>query len=154
MRKPTEALQPSISCYYDVVSVFYSSFAATFLPSLSSLFFVSRLSSFPSFFFLLHLLSPFLFLTLHCLFSDSKMWVSIFRCSSPLPLISFSLSHLLFLCCWRTDSQKRSEIHQCCIAAFWSAWWVTTEPQAIIYKCVFINTSLSICKSLCCSVVH
>lgn len=46
-----------------------------------------------------------------------------------------------FFYCWRTDSQKRSKIHQCCIvAAFWSAWWVTTQPRAIIYKCVFINT--------------
>lgn len=122
---------------------YFSYIAFLFVPHLSSLF----LS-------LLHLPSPTLLLTLHCLFSDSKMWVSIFRCSSPLPLISLPLSHLLFFYCWRTDSLKRSKIHQCCIeAAFWSAWWVTTQPRAIIYKCVFINISLSICKSMCCSVV-
>lgn len=82
--------------------------------------------------------------------------LSIFRYSSPLPLISLPLSHLLFFFCrWRTDLQKHSKIHQCCIAAaFWSAWWVTTQPRAIIYKCVFINASLTICKSQSCSVVQ
>lgn len=75
--------------------------------------------------------------------------LSIFRCSS-LPLISLPLSHLLFFLRRRTDLQKRSEIHQCCIVvAFWSAWWVTTQPGALMYKSVFINT-LSICKSLSC----
>lgn len=121
-------------------------FSFLLLPSL--LFFRHRSSLFLSlslFFFLL-LASPSLFLTLHCLFSDSKMWGSLYLDApllSPwfLSLYLTSFFFFFFPCRWRTDSQKRSKIHQCCIvAAFWSAWWVTTQPRAIIYKCVFINT--------------
>lgn len=103
-------------------------------------------------FFFLNLPSPSLFFTLHCLFSDSEMWVSIFRCSS-LPLISLPLSYLFFSRSWRTGLQKHSEIHQCCVlGGFWSAWWVTTQPRAVMHKCVFLNT-FSVCKSLWCTVV-
>lgn len=147
-KKPRWAVQRSIlSCIFFQHQHYSFSISDVFLfgPCLSPLFvpFCSCISCLP----------PSCFLTIHVSFLTPKC-VSIFRCSSTLPLIFLPLSHLLFFLFWRTGSQKRCEIHQrCTVAAFWSAWWVTTQPQAIIYKCVFINSSLSICKSLCCAVV-
>lgn len=116
-----------------------------FHPHLSSLF------PFFSPFWMSHLPPSSLHFTVSFLTPKCESF-SIFRCSSP-PLISLPLSYLFSFCCWRTDLKKCSKIHQCCIvAAFWSAWWVTIQPRALIYKHVFINT-LSICKSRCCSVV-
>ena len=143
-RRPCPALQQSMK---HTIARLATIFSFLLLPSL--LFIRHRSSLFLSlplpFFFLL-LASPSLFLTLHCLFSDSKMWGSLYLDApllSPwfLSLYLTSFFFFFFPCRWRTDSQKRSKIHQCCIvAAFWSAWWVTTQPRAIIYKCVFINT--------------
>ncbi len=99
--KPIEALPPSIGSYTGAPSIFYSSFVASTL-----LFF--RLCCFPicsrslftfpfPLFFLLASPVPLppSYPSLS-LFWLQNVSLSIFRCSSPLPLISLPLSHLLF----------------------------------------------------------
>lgn len=100
-----------------------------------------HISSPPLFAFLFPLFFFFFFYTSLSLFWLQNASLSLYLDAllSPwflsLYLTSFSF---FFFFCWRTDLQKCSKIHQCCmVAAFWSAWWVTTQPQALMYKCVF-----------------